>query len=209
VDPVTLDAVLLSHAHTDHIYALPSLLQNMWLLKRSRPLPVCGNSAVLEASRALCAVFGIEQKPGMFPVAWTLFPEKATTVGPFTLLTFPTVHGVPTAGFVLSAAGRKLAYFADTAPLAGLPASAAGANAVIHEAGGIEAGEPALNAQGHSSGRQAALAAGKILLPDQAATLFLCHLPPDPESRVAILAEAKLHYPGRTVIPDLYSPYTL
>jgi ribonuclease Z len=209
VDPVTLDAVLLSHAHVDHIYALPSLLHNMWLLKRARPLPVFGNAPALEAARSLCAVFGIEQKPGMFPVAWTVFPEEEARLGLFVLETFSTLHGVPAKGFVLSAVGRKLAYFADTAPLAGLPASAVGANAVIHEAGGVEAGEPALNGQGHSSGRQAGLAAGKILLPGQVSTLFLCHLPPEPEMRAAILNEAGIHYPGRTLIPDLFSPYTL
>jgi ribonuclease Z len=210
VNPVELDAVLLSHAHADHLYALPSLLQNLWLLKRSRPLPIFANAPALETARALCAVFGIEKKPGMFPVEWTVFPGEATAVGPFVLSTFETVHGVPTTGFVLSAGGRKLTYFADTAPLADRPVSALGANVVIHEAGGVEAGEAALNAQGHSSGRQAALAAGKILRPDQASsTLFLCHLPPEPEKRAAILAEARLLYPGRTLIPDLFSPYTI
>ena len=210
VNPVELDAVLLSHAHADHIYALPSLLQNMWLLKRSRPLPIFANSPTLEIARTLCDVFGLEKKPGMFPIMWTVFKEGATALGPFVLSTFETVHGVPTTGFVLSAGGRKLAYFADTAPLADRPMSALGANAVIHEAGGVEAGETVLNALGHSSGRQAALAAGKILRSDQdPATLFLCHLPPEPEKRAAILAEARLLYPGRTLIPDLFSPYTI
>jgi ribonuclease Z len=208
VDTATLDAVLLSHAHADHLYALPSLLHQMWLRKRSKPLPVFGNATTLAAARALCAVFKIEQKPGMFPVAWTLYPEEAS-VGPFALSTFETIHGVPTTGFVLSGGGRKLAYYADTAPLADCPTAAVGSDAVIHEAGGIEAGEAALNGQGHSSGRQAALAAGKILLPGQTPTLFLCHLPVESQNRATILAEARCHYLGRTLIPDLYSPYTL
>lgn len=210
VDPAELAAVLLSHAHVDHIYALPSLLHNMWLLKRSRPLPIFANVPTLETARTLCAVFGLEKKPGMFRVEWIVFPKQAMELGPFILETFPTVHGVPTGGFVLSAGGRKLAYFADTAPLADRPPSAVGANAVIHEAGGVEAGESALNAQGHCSGRQAALAAGKISLPDQdPLTLFLCHLPPDPDKRAAILAEARFLHPGRTMIPNLFSPYKI
>jgi len=209
-DPVELDAVLLSHSHADHLYALPSLLQNMWLLKRSRPLPIFANAPTLETARMLCAVFGLEKKPSMFRIEWTVFPEQAMALGPFILETFPTVHGVPTSGFVLSAGGRKLVYFADTAPLTDHPPSASGANAVIHEAGGVEAGESALNVQGHCSGRQAALAARKISLPDQdPPTLFLCHLPPDPEKRAAISFEARLLYPGRTMIPDLFSPYTI
>ena len=120
------------------------------------------------------------KKPGMFHVEWTVFPKQAMALGPFILESFPTVHGVPTLGFVLSAGGRKLAYFADTAPLIDSPPSAIGANVVIHEAGGVEAEESTLNVQGHCSGRQAALAAGKISMTDQdAPELFLCHLPPD------------------------------
>ena len=210
VDPAELDTVLLSHAHVDHIYALPSLLHNMWLLKRSRPLPIFANVPTLETARTLCAVFGFEKKPGMFRVEWIVFPKQAMALGPFILETFPTVHGVPTVGFVFSAGGKKLAYFADTAPLTDRPPSAIGANAVIHEAGGVEAVESTLNVQYHCSGRQAAIAAGKISLTDQdPPTLFLCHLPPDPEKRAAILAEARFFHPGRTMIPNLFSPYTI
>jgi len=210
VDPAELDAVLLSHAHVDHIYALPSLLHNMWLLKRSGPLKIFANAPTLETARTLCAVFGLEQKLGMFRVDWIVFPKQAMALGPFILETFPTVHGASTLGFVFSAGGKKLAYFADTAPLADRPSSAIGADAVIHEAGGVEAGESALNVQGHCSGRQAAIAAGKISLTDQdPPALFLCHLPPDPEKRTAILAEARFLHPGRTIIPNLFSPYTI
>jgi ribonuclease Z len=210
VDPAELDAVFLSHAHVDHIYALPSLLHNMWLLKRSKPLPIFANVPTFETARTLCDVFGIEKKPGMFRVEWTVLPKQAMELGPFILETFPTVHGVPTLGFVLSAGGKKMAYFADTAPLTDDPTSAIGANAVIHEAGGIEAEESTLNLQGHCSGRQAAVAAGKISLTDQdPPTLFLCHLPPEPEKRTAIFSEARFHHPGRTMIPNLVSPYTI
>jgi ribonuclease Z len=210
VDPAELDAVLLSHAHVDHIYALPSLLHNMWLLKRSRPLPIFANVPTLETARMLCAVFGLEKKPGMFRVEWTVFPKQAMELGPFILETFPTVHGLPTVGFVLSAGGMKLAYFADTAPLTDTQPSAIGANAVIHEAGGVEAEESTLNVQGHCSGRQAAIASGMISLTDQdPPTLFLCHLPPEPARKAAILAEARLIHPGRTMIPKLFFPYTI
>ncbi len=209
-NPTELDAVLLSHAHVDHLYALPSLLHNLWLLKRSRPLPVFGNAPTLETARSLCAVFGLEKKRGIFAVEWTPFPEGGATLGPFALEAFPTVHGVATLGFVLSAGNRKVAYFADTAPLADPPPSAVGAHAVIHEAGGVAAGEAALNAQGHSSARQAALAAGRIARPGQdPPALFLCHLPPDGSARASVLSEARGLYGGRTVIPDLLLPYTI
>ena len=81
---------------------------------------------------------------------------------------------------------------------------------IIHEAGGVEAGESAMNVQGHCSGRQAAVAAGKISLTDQdPPTLFLCQLPPEPEKKAAILAGARFIHPGRTMITKLFSPYTI
>ena len=101
-------------------------------------------------------------------------------------------------------AGELTACGVDPAELA------IGANAVIHEAGGVEAEESTLNIQGHCSGRQAALAAGKISLTDQnPPELFPCHLPPAPEKRAAIFSEARFLHPGRTMIPNLFSPYTI
>lgn len=210
VDLTELDAVVLSHAHVDHIYALPSLLHNMWLLKRNKPLHVFANISTLDIARTLCAVFGLEKKPGMFRVEWSAFAGQDVHVGPLTIETFPTVHGIPTLGFALSASGRKLAYFADTGPIIDCPSPSMGANAVIHEAGGVESDEIELNISGHCSGRQAALAAARSLQSDHSLPmLFLCHLPPSLAKQAAILSEARFFYSGKTIIPDLLLPYSV
>lgn len=38
--PDGFDAIFLSHLHADHVGGLPMLVQNLWLAKRQRPLPL-------------------------------------------------------------------------------------------------------------------------------------------------------------------------
>ena len=71
VDPVQLDAVILTHSHIDHIYALPSLLHNLWLMKRSRRLAIIANKETLQCAASLCSVFSLEAKNAFFGIDWT------------------------------------------------------------------------------------------------------------------------------------------
>src|SRR5208282_5839063 len=40
VDFNSIDAVVISHTHSDHVAGFPMLVQSMWLERRRRPLPV-------------------------------------------------------------------------------------------------------------------------------------------------------------------------
>ena len=40
IDPKKLDSLILTHSHIDHIYAVPSLIHNLWLMKRKKPLNI-------------------------------------------------------------------------------------------------------------------------------------------------------------------------
>jgi ribonuclease Z len=46
--PARLDAILVTHAHGDHINGLPGLLQTMYMMKRRKPLLIAGPPEVLE-----------------------------------------------------------------------------------------------------------------------------------------------------------------
>jgi ribonuclease Z len=206
VDPLCLDAVFLSHTHTDHLYGLPSLIHNLWLLKRERPLPVYANRETLDRARALCAVFELEAKKGMFPLQWRE-AEASVSANDFSSeaglhsQAFRVRHGVPTLGFIFAAQGKKIVYTCDTMPMEEYPAAAAGPDMLIHEAGGTEDNREKLLAGGHSSGADAARAAKSL----GANRLFLCHLPPEKENRAAILAEARSIFHAAE-IPERFVP---
>lgn len=50
--------ILISHLHGDHVLGLPGLLQTMTLLKRGRPLQVCGPQGIAGYIEAFSSVLG-------------------------------------------------------------------------------------------------------------------------------------------------------
>ena len=203
VDPLSLEAVFLTHSHTDHLYGLPSLIHNLWLLKRDKPLAFYANRETISCARSLCAVFDLEAKKGMFPLEWRE-AEGSITVGSVRCESFVVRHGVPTTGFIFTEHGKKIVYTADTMPLEEYPAAAAGPDLLIHEAGGTEDDRQKLISGGHSSGADAARAAKQI----GAKKLLLCHLPHKKENRAAILAQARSVF-KETEIPRPFVPYCI
>ncbi len=206
VDPAELDVLVLTHAHPDHIYALPSLLHNLWLLGRSKPLTVLANTATAEAVRLLAGQFRLLDREGLFPLEWRVQGERTSARLPgLAVLLFPVQHSVPCSGVSLTGSSR-LVYGCDTGPARTVVEEARGARALIHEASGVAAREEHLNADGHSSARQAGRAAREAGV----GTLFLCHFdyrqPAEPQE---LAAEARTAFDGQVVVPRLFEPYEL
>ncbi len=53
VNPDTFDALVLTHAHIDHIYAYPTLIHNLWIKKRSKKLILIGNENSVKMANEL------------------------------------------------------------------------------------------------------------------------------------------------------------
>jgi phosphoribosyl 1,2-cyclic phosphate phosphodiesterase len=109
-----LDAVLITHAHADHIMGLDDCRRVCDL--RGGPLPVYGAPETLATLHRIY-VYAFDGRP--IPKGY-FHPEPRAVTGPFTLgdLTiraFPLPHGgITTLGLVFEQAGRRrLAYFSD------------------------------------------------------------------------------------------------
>ncbi len=202
-----LNALVLTHAHPDHLYALPSLIHNLWLMKRSTPLTILCNPDTETKAKALIEVFSLFSRKGMFPFMW--IPMEAGTfkdIPGMRVSLFPVSHPVPASGVKIETTQAALVYSADTGPCERLLEAAAGADALVHEATGRSQSEPALNPDGHSSGRQAGLCAKRAGVKK----LFLCHF--DYASGVSveeIEREARAAFGGTVIVPEHFRVYEI
>ncbi len=89
----TLDAVLVSHLHFDHVGGLFTLLQALWLSGRQRPLVLHLPATGLEPVQNLMAAARLFQGPPPFPLRWeVLRPGQPVPVGPLTVTPLPSSH---------------------------------------------------------------------------------------------------------------------
>ena len=205
-DPLSLDCVVLTHTHTDHLYGLPSLIHTLWMMKREKPLTFLAGSATEAKARELLTLFGLLERKGLFPLVFASPAAPFPATAGVSVRLFPVSHSVPTNGFLLEAEGLRVVYTADTAPLPSIRELTGGADTVIHEASGNAEEEPILNSAGHSSARQAAETANTL----GAKVLFLCHAPSRLKAEELLVREAEKAFPGgRVVFPETFRPYRL
>lgn len=189
-----VDAVILTHEHIDHVYALGSLLHQLWLTGRKRPLRVYTPEGMHPLVNGLIDLFALRQKKGMFPIH--LVWEDVITLGTMTITPFRTQHTAISIGMVVEEGNSKLVYTCDTIPLQSVLPVMQGAQVLIHEASGVVANEQILVQKGHSSGYDAGTLA-KALAVQQ---LYLCHLPQGRAAKEQVLRDAKAVF-GATYLP--------
>jgi ribonuclease Z len=157
--------------------------------------------------RRLARLLRLYPRAGAFAVRWAALNDGELTLeSGLQVRLFPVRHSLPTCGLRLSTPKSCLAYSADTAPCPRLVEEARGCAALIHEASCGSAEEAAKNPQGHSSGRQAGLAATQAGV----GTLFLCHFDHHGGATPQTMeAEARTVFEETVVVPRLHHHYPL
>jgi len=155
-NPASIGAVVVTHAHADHVLGLVGLVYELVTLGKSEPLLVVAGESTARKVKAL---------------ADTLFPERAryeivtvpersmssVDLGPFFVELFPVEHSVPTLGARVFSKrlGKCVFYSSDTVYLEKLK-ELAECDVGFHEATLPISMEGAARAAGfHSSPRQA------------------------------------------------------
>lgn len=170
LDPLGVDAIILTHEHPDHISGYPLLIEKLWLMGRRDALDIYGPAPTLEKARAVFAIFDTLHWEGLperrfHPVVM----EPGTQVvrlGGLTVTAAPVDHPVPTIGLRFETEAGTLVYSCDTAHSDAVVALATGADVLIHEGTGSLAGV-------HSSPEEAADVASRA----RVGQLVLVHAP--------------------------------
>jgi ribonuclease BN (tRNA processing enzyme) len=135
-----IDLILITHFHGDHFAGLPFLLLDAQFGRRSRSLVIAGPEGIeTRLTQVMEALFehSSKTKPKFDLSVVALKPDEARTFGAVTVTPYPVVHGEsggPFLGYRIEAAGRAIAYSADTEWTETLIPLARGADLFIAEA---------------------------------------------------------------------------
>ncbi len=193
-----IDALIITHEHIDHVYGLPSLIHQLWLLGRRKPLDIFCDEKNRDFVDSILDLYKLRQKKGIFEI--TTRTDSEFGIGELRFETFRTDHTECSIGIVVTDGERRLVYVSDTAPLADPPKKLLKADMLIHETNSTASSKKGL----HSCGSDAA----KLALDTGAKNLMLCHLPREAELKEAILQEARLVF-DKTYIPEVGRSYIL
>lgn len=189
VDPLAVDAVLLSHLHADHCVDMTSY----YVLRKYHPsgqqprIPVWGPKGT---ARRLARAYDLPRKPGMREeFKFRNFSADPFEVGPFTVVPAAVEHPVPAWAMRITAFDKVVAYSGDTGPTPALLDIAADADLFLCEASFRDGDDnpPDLHLTGVEAGETASKAG--------ASRLIVTHVPPWHDAD-AMLAEAVSAYAG-------------
>ncbi len=178
----TVRAVVLSHAHVDHVYGLPSLVHNIWL--QSLPaggasLELLGPAEALKTALALVDAFGLRSKPNAVDIESIEIPPEGAdlpvdVVG-IRMEAFPVEHvGMSAFGFVLLPTPvDRLVFSADSEVCANIESRIAPGTVLVHDCG-----SGTVPKRGHAAASEVA----RLVARTKPKSVLLTHISDLPES---------------------------
>jgi len=139
IDTRKLQHVIITHHHVDHCYALPSLVECLWIEGREEPLHIYALRSTIAIIEPLLDLFDLRHRMiNYFPIEIHpidgredefLFQDQN-----FQVRTTPTLHAVPSvATKLIFPDGANFVYSSDTAPCQSLVDFAKGADNFVME----------------------------------------------------------------------------
>jgi ribonuclease Z len=182
-----LDVIMLTHLHPDHWTDLPIALHRLAVTSGGSietPIPVYGPEAALSQARRILESFDMTGWEGLPDIEWHEVPlrEEAPVLedADWRVTASPGEHSVPVIAVRIEARGAgRIAYSADTGPVATVARLARGVDILVHEASG--------EFPGHSTMGEAA----RIAADARAGRLVLVHLPPEPSASELAMARKR------------------
>lgn len=216
-----LDAVLLTHLHSDHIVDLFQLVISSWHQGRDRPQRVLGPTGTKRFVDGLLALWkpeleqriAHEKRPSTRAleidvteiVAGEILTEGDLRIAAVAVNHLPVKHAF---GFVFDGAGKRLVFSGDTDYCPALIEAAHGADALVHECfihrempvkPGVRTAEGiAAVASYHTLSGEV----GKVAREAGVKCLVLNHFVPTKFDRAALIAEVRRDYAGPLLIGE-------
>jgi ribonuclease Z len=194
IDTDTLQDVILTHFHPDHVSGVPNMMMHMWLLGRQTPMRFYGLHHCINRTEDMMAGYGWQEWPNFFPVAFHRVSERFRAPvmenEDFRITSWPVDHFVPTIGLRIEnkRTGNVLAYSCDSEPTPSLLEIGRNADIFLHEA----AGPP----PGHCTARMAA----EIAVEAGAKSLYLIHYEVWKTDPAPLVPQAKEVFDGPVVL---------
>jgi ribonuclease BN (tRNA processing enzyme) len=173
----TLDAVIISHMHVDHVLDLLALRHALAYnpIGPPAPVPVWLPPGGADFLADTTARFDACDEPGRFAATVVVAeydPSQPLVIGDLVLTFAPAVHYIPAWAMRVHGGGADLGYTGDTGPTADLAGFFAGVGVLVAEATLLEPG----NAPIAERGSLTAAEAGELAAVAGAETLILTHM---------------------------------